>query len=348
MIPTGESARFAKDCAEIAQLDLPWATLSDSSILITGASGMIPMYVFGALACLNDRDDLRIRFTLLVHNEERAKAQLGALTTRSDVSLIVGDVADVDLGRAHYDHVYHGASPARPHLHATNPAGTLKANVLGTLNILDQIRSDSSSFILMSSSEVYGTQVGDALIAEDSYGPLNPYSVRACYYEGKRAAETAVAVYSAQYGIRATVVRFGHIYGPGMALDDGRVQADFAADVNAGRNIVLQGDGTHVRTYTYVSDAVAGLFYAQLRGTEPIYNVADPDGAVSIRELAHAFIAAKPHLNLEVNYAHEKNVRGVNTQRRLGLDSSKLLALGWHPRVPLPQGAARMLGALDE
>ncbi len=347
MIPVADTARFAADCAEIVDADLPWKELAGNRILVTGASGMIPLHVVGALLEADRRFDLGLDIVLLVHDADRARTKLGRLADAPNATLLAGDVATIRLDGP-FDRVYHGASPARPSLHATNPAGTLKANALGTLNVLDQVSDHPCSFVLMSSSEVYGAQPGDALIGEDSYGPLDPYNVRGCYYEGKRLAETAVAVYSHQYGIRGRVVRFGHIYGPGMALDDGRVQADFAADVHAGRDIVLTGDGTAVRTYTYVGDAVAGLFTAELLGDDAVYNVADPAGAVSIRELADAFVASRPDLGLAVRFANGEPPRGVSAQKRLGLDSSRLLALGWTPRVGLGDGVARMVGALAE
>ncbi|MDY4493040.1 NAD-dependent epimerase/dehydratase family protein [Schaalia hyovaginalis] len=346
--PVADSPIFARDCEGIARTDLPWERLRGARILVTGASGMIPMHLVGALAAADERHGLDLRLDLLVHSGLRARGKLGSLLEREGLRLIEGDVVTADLRGASYDRVYHGASPARPALHSTDPASTLKANALGTLNLLDQLVSAPGRFVLMSSSEVYGAQPAEGLIAEDSYGPLDPYSVRACYYEGKRIAETSVAVYSAQYGFSGLVVRFGHIYGPGMALDDGRVQADFAADVHAGRDIVLTGDGTAVRTYTYVTDAVAGLLTADLLGEAPIYNIADPQGAVTIRELADAFVAARPELDLRVRFAKGAPPKGVNVQRRLGLDPSRLLDLGWTPRVPLHEGVRRMVEALDE
>ena len=83
---------------------------------------------------------------------------------------------------------------------------------------------------------------------EDSYGGLDILNPRACYSEGKRAAETICAVYQAQHHIRCRIARFGHIYGPGLAPDDSQVQVDFATDVAAGSDIVLNSAGAAVRT----------------------------------------------------------------------------------------------------
>jgi nucleoside-diphosphate-sugar epimerase len=202
----------------------------------------------------------------------------------------------------------------------------------------------------MSSSEVYGAQPeGVRLIPEGSYGGFDILNPRASYSEGKRAAETIAGVYAAQHGIDARIVRFGHIYGPGMALDDGRVQADFAANVVRGENIVLNSDGAAMRTYTYVADAVAGLFTALLVGRDRAYNVADPQGMVSIRELARKFAAARPEKGLQRVFANPEHAddRAYNTSAFLGLDSSALEALGWRAQVDLTSGIDRMLRSYE-
>ncbi|WP_165215959.1 NAD-dependent epimerase/dehydratase family protein [Schaalia sp. ZJ1691] len=325
---------------------LPWEELTSRRVLVTGASGMIPAYTAAALFRANQLWNLNIDVTLLVRDADKARLRFGSLLDAPHVHLCVGDVTDVDLGDQRFDVIFHGASPARPSLHAHNPVGTLKTNALGTLHMLDHV-ADGGRFVLMSSSEVYGAHSGTELIGEHDFGPLDPYSVRGCYFEGKRMSETAVAIYAEQYGIVPTVVRFGHIYGPGMAVDDGRVQADFAADVAAGRDIVLTGDGTAQRTYTYVADAVSGMLLAMFKGTQAVYNIADPRGSVSIRQLADAFVAARPELKLAVRFANGEPPRGVSAQARLGLDSQALIDLGWVPSVDLASGAARMVGALS-
>nr|MYU47446.1 NAD-dependent epimerase/dehydratase family protein [Streptomyces sp. SID7803] len=151
---------------------------------------------------------------------------------------------------------------------------------MGTFHLLDLcVEKAARGFVLMSSAEVYGAQApGDRAHRRAELRRLRHPQPACVLRRGKRAAETICATYRAQHGIESRVVRFGHVYGPGMALDDGRVQADFAANVVTGKDIVLNSDGSGVRTYTYVADAVAGMFYALLRGDEVAYNVADPDG----------------------------------------------------------------------
>lgn len=331
----------------VCAADLPWQRLFGRTVLVTGASGMLPSYLVHTLLTLNDTCDADLTVIGLVRNERKARRLLGPVVDRPDFRLLVQDVSAPLAVEGPVHIIVHGASAARPALHGTNPIGTIKANVEGTLHLLDlAIAKHSERFALMSSAEVYGRQDDkDALITEDSYGPLDPLTPRACYPEGKRAAETITACYQAQHGLACTIGRFGHIYGPGMALDDGRVQADFAADVVAERDIVLNSDGSAARTYTYVADAIAGLCHAMLLGEDLAYNIADPGGLVTIRELAELFTHARPDLGLRVTFSRQEDERAYSPQARLGLDSSRLRALGWQPQVDLRQGIDKMISS---
>lgn len=337
------------DVAEIVGRALPWEQLSGSTVLVTGASGMLPSYCVYTLLALNDRFGAGITVHGLVRNEGKARHILAGVLDRPEFHLVVQDVsAPVELDGP-LDFVIHGASAARPALHGADPVGTMRANLLGTLNLLDLcVAKGTRGFVLMSSAEVYGAQpAGTELIDEQSYGGFDILNPRACYSEGKRAAETISAVYQAQHGIRARIARFGHVYGPGMALDDGRVQADFAANVVAGKDIVLNSDGTSMRTYTYVGDAVAGMFYALLLGPETAYNVADPAGFVSIRELARLFTEVRPERGLQLRFTNDIDARAYSLVKGQGLDSKRLLDLGWAPVVSLRVGLDRMVSNLE-
>ena len=325
--------------------------LRGSTVLVTGAAGMLPSYVVRTLAALNDRFSAGIRVLALVRNADRAVTALGAdLLGRGDVELIVQDVSEPLTIQTRVDHIVHGASAARPSLHAQDPVGTIRANVVGTMNLLDLgVQRHASSFALMSSAEVYGSQPPDRqLIRESDYGGLDILNPRACYSEGKRAAESICAAYSAQHGMHVTIARFGHVYGPGMALDDGRVQAEFAACVLDGRDIRLNSDGTATRTYTYAADAVSGLFTAMLAGESTAYNIADSRGLVSIRELAEQFARARPAAGITVAFGGSVAGRAYSQAVRSGLDASRLAALGWEPHVDLAAGIDRLLRHHEE
>lgn len=344
-----DSPVFQEDVRAIADAALPWEKYRGQRILVTGASGMIPMYLVGALLAANERHGLGITVSGLVRNHTKAEQRFGSALERDDFSLNVGDVSEISTFDARYDTIFHGASPARPALHNQSPTTTLKANVLGTINLLDaQVATGGGSFVLLSSSEVYGSVPGVDLIDEDATGGVAHFAPRAAYSEGKRVAETALAAYQAEFGISPLILRYGHIYGPGMALDDGRVQADFLADVVAGRNISMMSAGAATRTYTYVADAVLGTFTAHLLGNDNVYNVADPEGNVSIRHLAEVFAAARPEKSLQLEFANPDDSRSFSPVPSLGLDAGRLRAVGWEPSVSLVEGVGRTIRSYEE
>ncbi|MFP3394877.1 NAD-dependent epimerase/dehydratase family protein [Brevibacterium sp. H602] len=340
---------FSEDVARIASAQLPWEKYRNTEILVTGASGMIPMYIVGALLAANDAHDLGLRVTGLVRNRTKAEERFGSALERSDFTLLAGDVIDSQSFERKFSTIFHGASPARPSLHKSSPVTTLKANTVGTINLLDAlVEARGESFVLLSSSEVYGAVKGKDLIGEDDEGTLQHFAPRASYSEGKRIAETALAAYADEFGIRGLSLRFGHIYGPGMALDDGRVQADFLADVIRGRNVRMMSAGAATRTYTYVADAVEGLFFAHLRGEEQVYNIADPAGNISIRELAETFAAARPEKKLELDFVNPRDGRSFSPVASLGLDAAKLTALGWGAGTSLTDGVSRTVRTFED
>lgn len=337
------------DVDRILREDLPWERLAGKSVLVTGANGMLPSYVVLTLLALNDAVDAGVTVRGLVRNEDKARRLLGPILDRDDFGLVVSDVADLGDLDGPLDLVVHGASAARPQLHATDPVATMKANVIGSFKLLDQcVGKGAEGFILMSSSEIYGDQPDSVdLISEQSYGGFDILNPRACYSEGKRAAETIASLYAHQYSLRSLILRFGHVYGPLMALDDGRVQADFAANVVRREDIVLNSDGRAMRTYTYVADAVSGLFHGWLLGERLVYNVADPAGMIAIRDLAVLFTEARPESGLKRVFAKSEDASPSFQGKRLGLDSSALEAVGWVPRVPLRVGIDRMIASLE-
>lgn len=344
-----DSPVFGEDVQQIVESELPWEAYRGQNVLVTGASGMIPMYIVGTLLAANEKYGLELNVTGLVRTPGKAEARLGSALGRNDFALEVGDVTDASSLGGNFETIFHGASPARPTLHKSSPVTTLKANTLGTLNLLDSlVATGGGSFVLLSSSEVYGAVKGNQLIAEDSVGELQHFAPRAGYSEGKRIAETALAAYADEFGVKSLSIRFGHIYGPGMALDDGRVQADFLADVVNDRDVRMMSAGAATRTYTYVSDAVRGLFFAHLLGQDAVYNVADPAGNISIRELAETFAGSRPQKELTLSFDNEEDIGHFSPVASLGLASDRIQALGWAPLHDLNNGVSRTIRAFEE
>lgn len=342
---------ITEDIERIISEALPWDELYGSTVLVTGASGMIPSYVVYTLLGLNDVRNAGIKVLALVRNGEKAKMIFGGILDRDDIELVVQDVTVPPELTGPVDYIFHGASAAKPSEHKAAPVSTIRANLTGTFNLLDlAVAKASKAFVLMSSSEVYGkAPEGTEKISEEDYGYVDTLNPRSCYSEGKRAAETICTCYQAQHGIRCCIPRFAHIYGPGLSLTDGRVQADFAANVVRGEDIVMKSDGSSQRAYTYVSDAVAGMFYVLLKGTEMAYNVADSGNIISIRQLAEAFIASSPEKQLKLVIDIPEGTVGMfNPAKFIGLDDSRIKSLGWSPKVDIAEGTLRMVSYYGE
>lgn len=133
---------------------------------------------------------------------------------------------------------------------------------------------------MLPTREIYGVQpIGKMYAKEKDYGIIDPTTVRACYPESKRLAETLCAAYTAQYHVSTKVARIAHTYGPGMSLGDGRVIGDFVQNVIRREDIVMNSDGSSILGLTYLSDLVAGLFLVLLDAPGLVYNVSRMEGS---------------------------------------------------------------------
>jgi len=267
----------------------------------------------------------------LVRNRERALARFAHYKNRDDLELLVQDVCDtVTLDKI--DYIIHAASQASPKYYEKDPVGTLAPNVLGTHNLLSLARCKKvESFLFFSSGAVY-----------DYVDPMN---VRSCYAESKRMGETMCVSWFHQHGVPTKIVRPFHTYGPGMRFDDGRVFADFVADIVHNRDIVVESGGSATRAFCYISDAVAGFFTVLFKGeVGEAYNVGNDRTEISIQELAELLVALFPEKELEVRI---KGYLGSSVKRKCP-DISKICGLGWEPEVSLEQGFLRTVRSYCE
>ena len=184
------------------------------------------------------------------------------------------------------DQIFHLACPASPVHYQRDPVQTTKTAVHGSINMLGLAKRTGARILLTSTSEVYG----DPLVhpqSEDYWGNVNPIGPRACYDEGKRAAETLFFDYHRQHGLDIKVARLFNTYGPRMHPNDGRVVSNFVVSALKGESLTVYGDGSQTRSFCYVSDLIEGLLALMNSSpdvTGPI-NLGNP-GEFTIAELA--------------------------------------------------------------
>lgn len=273
--------------------------------------------------------------------------RLGYLADDPALTIVVQDVREPYSGPPAVDFVVHAAGQASPKYYGIDPAGTFETNVLGTLRMLEIAKTSASEgFLLFSSGDVYGNRADPSLpIDEHSFGSLDPLNVRSCYGEGKRAAETLCASWHSQFDVPVKIARLSHTYGPGMRLDDGRVFADFVADIVAGRNIVMKSDGSARRPFCYLADATIGLFMILLRGNcGEAYNLGN-DSECSILELAEILCSLFPERSCRV-IRKERSADDPYLPSRYDMghfDIDKIRSLGWEPTTPLGEGFRRTI-----
>lgn len=325
---------------------LPWELLAGKTVVITGASGFLPSYMVETLIFLNETRHLGIQIVALVRSRNNFEKRFSHCLDHPSLSCVVQDISQPLELSQHVDYVIHAASQASPKYYSVDPIGTLSANTLGTAALLKHAAANrASGFLFFSSGEVYG-QPEQIPTAEHQYGLVDPLSVRSCYAESKRMGENMCVSWHHQTGLKTTIVRPFHTYGPRMLLDDGRVYADFVSNVISGRSIVLTSDGSSRRAFCYLADAVAGFWTVLFRGQAGhAYNVGNPDGETNMRDLARLLVDMYPEKNLSVQFSKppEDSNYSVSPLMRNCPDVSKIAKIGWVPKTSLQDGFRRTI-----
>jgi dTDP-glucose 4,6-dehydratase len=234
-------------------------------------------------------------------------------------------------------YVLHFASPASPPQYDANPIHTLKVGTLGTMNMLGLARAKDATFLLASTSEVYG----DPLVhpqPETYWGNVNPIGPRGCYDEAKRCAEAFAMAYRRMHQVDTRIVRIFNTHGPRMQVSDGRAVPNFMAQAIRGEPLTVYGDGSQTRSLCYVSDLVRGVIANLERGDELPVNLGNPQ-EVTVLELAETIIRLAGSKSAIV---HRELPVDDPRQRRPDITRAKKL-LGWEPEVPLEDGLRRTL-----
>ena len=295
-------------------------------ILVTGGAGFLGSHLADRL--LADGHEVIVAdnfFTGSKKNLWHLHNQLNVEVIRHDITFPL--YVEVDA-------IYNLASPASPIHYQRDPVQTTKTSVLGAINMLGLAKRLGVKIFQASTSEVYGDPEVHPQ-PESYWGKVNPIGPRACYDEGKRAAETLFFDYHRQHGMDIRVARIFNTYGPRMAPDDGRVVSNFVLQALRGEPLTIYGDGSQTRSFCYVSDLVDGFvrLMDNDKGLVGPVNLGNP-GEFTMNELAEAVLEVTGSAStVEYRPLPEDDPK----QRRPDI-SLATRELGWEPKVQLREG----------
>ncbi|MDA3023075.1 MAG: SDR family oxidoreductase [Actinomycetota bacterium] len=306
-------------------------TIAQGRALVTGGAGFLGSHLCERL--LNDGYSV-----ICVDNYySSTKDNIGHLLDNPRFEVIRHDVTFPLY--VEVDEIYHLACPASPIHYQRDPVQTTKTAVHGSINMLGLAKRTGAKILLTSTSEIYG----DPLVhpqTEDYWGNVNPIGTRACYDEGKRAAETLFFDYHRQHNLQIKVVRLFNTYGPSMHPHDGRVVSNFIVSALTGKPITIYGEGQQTRSFCYVSDMIDGLIAMMNSGDEvtgPI-NLGNP-GEFTIAELAAEVIS---QTGVDPGTEYLPLPPDDPTRRQPDITRAKQ-TLGWEPTIELQAGLAKTI-----
>jgi nucleoside-diphosphate-sugar epimerase/spore maturation protein CgeB len=301
--------------------------------LVTGGAGFI-----GSNLC--DRLIAEGATVVCLDNLQTGRSEnLRSLESESRFEFVQHDVVD-DLphrlrgGRTQFTHIYHLACAASPPHYQADPEHTMLTNVLGTRNLLRLAEETGARLLLTSTSEVYGDPEAHPQ-TEDYRGWVNCTGPRACYDEGKRAAETLAFDFLRARRADVRVARIFNTYGPRMRCDDGRVVSNFVCQALSGADITVYGDGSQTRSFCYIDDMVDGLsrLMDSDRAVGMPVNLGNPN-ELTVKGLID-LIVARTGTSSKIAY---HDLPEDDPRRRKPDISRAFDLLAWEPKVDLEQG----------
>ena len=306
-------------------------TIAKGRALVTGGAGFIGSHLCERL--LDDGYDV-----LCVDNYySSTKDNIAHLLPNPRFEVIRHDVTFPLY--VEVDEIYHLACPASPIHYQRDPVQTTKTAVHGSINMLGLAKRTGAKILTTSTSEVYGDPKVHPQ-TEDYWGNVNPIGPRACYDEGKRAAETLFFDYHRQHSLRIKVVRLFNTYGPRMHPHDGRVVSNFVVSALTGKPLTIYGEGQQTRSFQYVDDLIAGLI-AMMQSDDEVtgpINLGNP-GEFTIAELA-AMVLEQTGSDSGIEYLPLPQDDPVRRQPDI---TRAKATLGWEPTIPLTDGLARTI-----
>jgi dTDP-glucose 4,6-dehydratase len=299
-------------------------------VVITGAAGFIGSHLAETLL---DRDYSVIGIDNLLTGDT---ANIAHLHNR-DFSFIKHDVTNYIYVEGPVDYVLHWASPASPIDYLELPIPTLKVGALGTHKALGLAKAKNATFVIASTSEVYGDPLEHPQ-KETYWGNVNPVGPRGVYDEAKRFAEAMTMAYHRYHGVNTKIVRIFNTYGPRMRLNDGRAVPAFMSQTLRNEDVTIFGDGSQTRSFTYITDLVDGIIKLMLSKENDPINIGNPV-EMTIKQIAETIIRMT---GSKSKIVYKPLPVDDPKQRRPDITRARTL-LGWEPKVQLEEGLVKTI-----
>jgi len=299
-------------------------------VVITGAAGFIGSHLSEALL---DRGASVVGIDNLLTGD---LANIAHLRDR-DFQFIRHDVTNYIDVDGPVDYVLHWASPASPIDYLELPIPTLKVGALGTHKALGLAPAKNATFLIASTSEVYGDPLEHPQ-KESYWGNVNPIGPRGVYDEAKRFAEAMTVAYRRFHGVDTKIVRIFNTYGPRMRVNDGRAVPAFMSQALRNEDVTVFGDGSQTRSFCYVSDLVDGILRLMEAPVNDPVNIGNPQ-ELTIEQIARRIIemtGSRSRIIYKPLPEDDPKVRQPDITRARAL-------LGWEPKVSLEEGLSKTI-----
>jgi UDP-glucuronate decarboxylase len=301
-------------------------------ILVTGGAGFLGSHLCERL--VDEQHDV----ICLDNFFTSQKSNVAHLLERDNFELVRHDITHpVTL---EVDEIYNLACPAAPGHYQYNPIKTMKTSVIGAINMLGMAKRCRAKILQSSTSEVYGDPEVHPQ-REDYRGAVNPIGPRACYDEGKRAAETLFMDYQRMHNLNVRIVRIFNTYGPRMHPYDGRVVSNFIRQALSGEDITIFGDGSQTRSFCYRDDLIEGII-RMMNGPDDFHGPVNlgNQGEFTILELAKLVIN---QTGSKSKIVHRPLPQDDPTRRQPDIALARKMLGGWEPQVPLKEGLQKTI-----